>query len=180
MKVKDLIKQYESGKRDFQNADLQNADLQNADLSGADLVGADLRGAILRGAILLGTNLWNADLWNADLRGANLTSAYLFGANLTNANLTCANLTCAEISDGKIVTGYFTRTRIGSEIAELQIAYNASEIWLKRGCSGWLTPDEFLAQVATTHGDSLHSQIYRLTVDYCVEIVKLERLKDAI
>lgn len=175
MKAKDLIKQYESGKRDFQNADLQYADLSGADLRGADLWGANLTRA----------NLWRAYLWGANLRGADLRGADLWGANLRGANLrgadlSSANLLGTEIDDGKTITCYFTRTRIGSDSGELQVAYNNTEIWFRRGCSGWLTPDEFLEQVATTHGDNLHSQIYRLTVDYCVEIVKLERLKDAI
>lgn len=160
MLASEPIEQYKAGKRNFRGADLSGAMLSDADLSDADLSGADLSGA----------NFWGADLSGADLRGA----------NLQGADLSDADLRGAAIDDGKIITGYFTRTRIGSETGELQISYNATEIWLKRGCSGWLTPDKFLARVELTHGDNLHAQIYRLTVAHIVEVVALERQLQAV
>ena len=102
--------------------------------------------------------------------GADLRGAYLGGADLGGANLGGA-----KIDDGKTIAGYFTRTRIGSDNAEIQVAYNSTDIWIRRGCSGWLTPNEFLARVDETHGDRLHGQIYRLTIKHICEVVEMER-----
>ena len=165
---------------DLQGANLQGANLQSTYLRDANLQSTYLRDANLQGADLGGADLGGADLGGAylggaDLGGAYLGGAYLGGADLTGADLTGADLTGAKIDDGKTIAGYFTRTRIGSDNAELQIAYNATDIWIKRGCSGWLTPNEFLARVDKTHGDRLHGQIYRLTIKHICEVVEMER-----
>ena len=110
----------------------------------------------------------------ANLDGANLDGANLDGANLYCANLDGANLIRANLGFGAIAN-YWTLTRIGSHCAELQVAYtSAGDIRIKRGCSGWLTPDEFLARVEKTHGDNLHSRVYSATVAYIKARVTLE------
>lgn len=144
----ELIQRYKAGERNFSGADLRGANLRGVNLSGADLRDADLRGAILSGA----------DLSGAYLSGANLYGAYLSGADLSGA----------KIADDKIIGGYFTETRIGRDSGELQVAFNATDIWLKRGCSGWLTPEQFLQRVNETHGDTPHGRIYRGAVEYIV------------
>jgi uncharacterized protein YjbI with pentapeptide repeats len=60
MTGKELLEQYQQGKRNFAGADLQNADLWGANLQHANLRGADLQNADLWGANLLGADLQNA------------------------------------------------------------------------------------------------------------------------
>ena len=164
-----------AGWEKFQGADLTGANLTGARLTSANLMGANFRGADLMSANLTGANLRGAYLRGAYLRGAYLRGAYLGGAYLRGADLGGANLGGAKIDDGKTIAGYFTRTRIGSDNAEIQVAYNSTDIWIRRGCSGWLTPNEFLVRVDETHGDRLHGQIYRLTIKHICEVVELER-----
>jgi uncharacterized protein YjbI with pentapeptide repeats len=52
----ELLKRYDTGGRNFQNADLTGAQLAGADLRNANLIGAILRGADLRNAQLDGQN----------------------------------------------------------------------------------------------------------------------------
>ena len=100
--MRDIIKEYAAGERDFQQAYLQEANLQGAVLQGADfqeadfqeanLQGADLHWVNLQRANLRGTNLRGADLRGADLRGAGIRGADLRGADLRGAGLRGANL----------------------------------------------------------------------------------------
>lgn len=62
MLAKDVLRSYESGKRDFQGVDLCEANFQGADLAGADFSQCDLRGA----------NFARANLTGVSFRGAKL------------------------------------------------------------------------------------------------------------
>ncbi|WP_307729836.1 pentapeptide repeat-containing protein [Acrocarpospora macrocephala] len=75
LRVSELAREKQPGKKD----------LRGADLMGADLKGADLRGASLRGAYLIGADLRGADLRGADVIGADLRGAKIAGADLTGA-----------------------------------------------------------------------------------------------
>lgn len=98
MEAAELLKQYQTGKRDFSQAQLANIVLFNQKLcfinfSGADLSQADLRSLDLFGATLTWTNFRNANLAGANLSRTNLRGAKLQGADLRTANLRGANLT---------------------------------------------------------------------------------------
>ena len=78
---KQVVEEYENGRRDF----------SSKDLSGLDLSGLDLRGADLSYA-----NVSYADLKWADLRDANLYKTNGNWANLSGANLSEVNLDDAD------------------------------------------------------------------------------------
>ena len=98
----ELLKRYDTGGRNFQNADLTGAQLAGADLRNANLIGAILRGANLRNAQLDGAKLVIADLSNADLTNANLRKAKLVGATLKEARLSGADLRWAKLSNADL------------------------------------------------------------------------------
>lgn len=98
----ELLKRYDTGGRNFQNADLTGAQLAGADLRNANLIGAILRGANLRNAQLDGAKLIIADLSNADLTNANLRKAKLVGVNLREAQLNGADLSWAKLSNADL------------------------------------------------------------------------------
>lgn len=82
MDAEELLRQYATGRRNFNHAELSKANLSGADLSGANLSGADLSGADLSGV-----NLSETVLRGSNLSGANLDQAILHGAILRGANL---------------------------------------------------------------------------------------------
>ncbi|HAJ63048.1 MAG TPA: DNA/RNA helicase [Cyanobacteria bacterium UBA8543] len=98
----ELLKRYDTGGRNFQNADLTGAQLAGADLRNANLIGAILRNADLRNAQLDGAKLVIADLSNADLTNANLRKAKLVGANLKDAQLSGADLRWAKLNNADL------------------------------------------------------------------------------
>jgi superfamily I DNA and RNA helicase len=98
----ELLKRYDTGGRNFQNADLTGAQLAGADLRNANLIGAILRGADLRNAQLDGAKLVIADLSGADLTNANLWKAKLVGATLKEARLSGADLRWAKLSNADL------------------------------------------------------------------------------
>jgi uncharacterized protein YjbI with pentapeptide repeats len=98
----ELLKRYDTGGRNFQNADLTGAQLAGADLRNANLIGAILRGADLSNAQLDGAKLVIADLSNADLTNANLRKAKLVGATLREARLSGADLRWAKLSNADL------------------------------------------------------------------------------
>jgi superfamily I DNA and RNA helicase len=100
--VSEVLKRYETGGRNFQNADLTGAQLAGADLRDANLIGAILRNADLRNAHLDGAKLVIADLSGADLTNANLRKAKLVGAILREARLSGADLRWAKLSDADL------------------------------------------------------------------------------
>ena len=174
----ELLATYATGERNFRQATLRQADLRWADLSEATLRGADLSGATLRRADLRGADLSEATLRRADLSGATLRRADLRWADLSEATLRGADLSEADLGFGAIAN-YWTLTRIGSDCAELQVAYTPKgDIRIKRGCSGWLSPDDFLARVKNTHDDNLYGKVYRATVEYIKARVALELVEE--
>ena len=98
----ELLKRYDTGGRNFQNADLAGAQLAGADLRNANLIGAILRGADLRNAQLDGAKLVIADLSGADLTNANLRKAKLVGAILKEARLSGADLSWAKLGNADL------------------------------------------------------------------------------
>ncbi|MBD2017278.1 pentapeptide repeat-containing protein [Microcoleus sp. FACHB-53] len=98
----ELLKRYDTGGRNFQNADLSGAQLAGADLRGANLIGAILRNADLRNAQLDGAKLVIADLSNADLSNANLRKAKLVGAMLRDVRLSGADLSWAKLGNADL------------------------------------------------------------------------------
>lgn len=60
MKARDILQQYQEGRREFQGVSLRGLSFKRKDLSGADFSGADIRGTNFRGAILRGTNFQGA------------------------------------------------------------------------------------------------------------------------
>ena len=98
----ELLKRYNAGGRNFQNADLANAQLVGADLRNANLIGTQLIGANLRNAQLDGVKLVIADLTGADLTGASLRKAKLMRAILRDARLEGADLSRADLSDADL------------------------------------------------------------------------------
>ena len=98
----ELLKRYDTGGRNFQNADLSGAQLAGADLRGANLIGAILRNVDLRNAQLDGAKLVIADLNGADLSNANLRKAKLVGAILKDVKLSGADLTWAKLGNADL------------------------------------------------------------------------------
>ena len=99
----------------------------------ADLRDANLQGADLRYANLQDANLQDADLQNADLRDANLRYANLRDANLQDANLQNAYLRYAKY-DTQTILKYFTITRLGTRLDNLQVFILETEVICKTGC----------------------------------------------
>lgn len=106
--AKELIKCYEAGERNFNQAKLSGAYLQRVNLSEANFSEANLSEAYLKQAylsgvnfnktILKGANLVSTQLFQASLLGANLNQAYLNNADLSQVNLIGANLRGADLS----------------------------------------------------------------------------------
>ncbi|GAB4181183.1 MAG: hypothetical protein Fur006_16040 [Coleofasciculaceae cyanobacterium] len=98
----ELLKRYDTGGRNFQNADLAGAQLAGADLRNANLIGAILRNADLRNAQLDGAKLVIADLSHADLTNANLQKAKFVGAILKDVKLSGADLSWAKLGNADL------------------------------------------------------------------------------
>ncbi|WP_448560644.1 pentapeptide repeat-containing protein [Trichothermofontia sp.] len=103
MRVKDLLRRYRRGQRNFQQVEILGADLQDAclefiDLSGARLEQANLARSQLIGAELWQTNLSQTNLQAANLIGANLRSAQLYRADCRRAMLCGTGLNAADLS----------------------------------------------------------------------------------
>jgi len=60
MRAREILQEYEKGRRDFQGVSLQGLSFKGEDLSGADFSGADIRGTNFRGAILTGAKFQGA------------------------------------------------------------------------------------------------------------------------
>ena len=126
MSAEEILKAYDSGRKDFGLKDISMQDLQKADLSevkfhesklirvnfqGANLEKAnftncDVRQAMLRNADLTRTLFDNSNLEGVDLRGANLSyvnfrNTKLKGANLCGANLSNTNLSQEQLEEVK-------------------------------------------------------------------------------
>jgi hypothetical protein len=123
MDAQTLVKEYQTGRRNFQSVyptavapyetylkwtvldgiDLSRAILYRAPFDGTSLLDANLNGAYLEGGSFRGAILRRANLSWADLSGADLSGADLTGANLSYASLQGADLTKAKLT-GAIVT----------------------------------------------------------------------------
>ncbi|MDJ0763927.1 MAG: pentapeptide repeat-containing protein [Myxococcota bacterium] len=112
-----LIRQYESGERDFCgvvlsgatliqvdlcDVILKEADLREAKLIVANLGRSDLRDIDLRYANLIGAELTKVDLRGGDLRGANLIEADFYQADLRGVDFRGANLTSANLEQARV------------------------------------------------------------------------------
>lgn len=60
LRVRDVLRLYAEGERNFRGAILHGCNFRGADLSGVDFSGADIRGAWFVDAILCGTNFCHA------------------------------------------------------------------------------------------------------------------------
>lgn len=101
--IKEIIKLYASGVRDFSDSqydevNLDEGDLRDVNLSNSNLSYASMVRANLSGANLSHTNLSDAELDSACLNKADLSQAVLESANLASANLSEANLRNANLS----------------------------------------------------------------------------------
>ena len=134
---------------------------------GACLDDANLAGAYLARAYLARANLGRANLDGANLAGANLASANLAGAHLDDANLAGAYLAGAYL-DGARLDGAETLTGsrpllqvgpIGSASRWLVAYVTTAGLRLRAGCF-FGTREEFVANLAITHGGNAHAQEY--------------------
>ncbi|NET59736.1 MAG: ATP-binding domain-containing protein [Symploca sp. SIO2E6] len=98
----ELLKRYDTGGRNFQNADLTGVQLAGADLRDANLIGAILRNANLRNAQLDGAKLVIADLTGADLSNTSLQKAKLVGGILQEVRLNGADLSRAKLGNADL------------------------------------------------------------------------------
>ena len=124
--AEDILKSYDSGRKDFGMKDLSMQDLQKVELSeskfhssklvrtnlqGADLnknnfVNCDMRQAMLRNAnsnkaIFKSCNMEGIDLRGANLKECNFKNVKLKGANFCGANLKNSNLTEGQVEEVK-------------------------------------------------------------------------------
>jgi len=109
----ELLKRYDSGGRNFQNADLAGTQLAGADLRNANLIGAILQNADLRNALLDGAKLVIADLTGADLTGASLHKAKLVGAILQEVQLNGADLSRAKLGNADLKNAQLVGAKLG-------------------------------------------------------------------
>ena len=102
MNSKELMSQYNSGKRDFVAVNLSDSWLSWANLPEINFHQACLKLSILEGVNLIGSNLTEANLIRVDLTLANLAHANLQRANLENADLRGADLSYANLTDANL------------------------------------------------------------------------------
>ncbi len=141
--VKEFLRLYQAGKRNFikvnlaganlvgvslndvnlSGANLTKVNLMSADLSTANLSGANLSEANLNGANLVQANLQGADLSGAILLYTKLTAASLLFANLTNANLDGTDLSAANLSQSHLRNAKFNnKTRLsGADLSHVKL-----------------------------------------------------------
>ncbi|NEO57183.1 MAG: pentapeptide repeat-containing protein [Okeania sp. SIO3B5] len=60
MRAREILQEYEKGRRDFQGVSLRGLSFKGKDLSGADFSEADIRGTNFRGANLSGARFQEA------------------------------------------------------------------------------------------------------------------------
>jgi uncharacterized protein YjbI with pentapeptide repeats len=108
VKAQELIRQYQSGERDFVLISLRRCELSGSDLHGINLSGSELRGCDFSQAKLAGVRLRRADLSWANLSGADLSGADLGSADLRAADLRQANLSYANLEHAKVTPEQLT------------------------------------------------------------------------
>lgn len=109
MDVREILKLYAAGIRDFCGLNLAEANLSGANLSGANLSEVNLSVANLSGANLSGTNLSRAKLNVARLSGANLSQANLKQASLNVTNLIRTDLKKANLHQTALIRAELIR-----------------------------------------------------------------------
>jgi uncharacterized protein YjbI with pentapeptide repeats len=107
MDAKELLAQYNQGKRDF-----SGIDLAECQLIGTALPDIILRGAFLNVANLSSTNMSRADLSQAQLNVGRLTGVNLTQANLSGCKLNVANLIRAILVDANLATASLIRAEM--------------------------------------------------------------------
>ena len=112
MNVREIIKKYAAGERDFCGFNLSELNLSAANLSGANLSEANLSVANLSGANLSGTNLSRAKLNVARLSGANLSQANLTQASLNVTNLIRTDLKQADLTQATLIRAELIRAEL--------------------------------------------------------------------
>jgi uncharacterized protein YjbI with pentapeptide repeats len=112
MNVREILKQYAVGVRDFSAANLAEMNLSGTTLSGVNLSEANLSVANLSGTNLSGANLSRAKLTVARLSGSNLSKANLAQANLNVANLIRADLKEADLTQAAMIRAELIRAEL--------------------------------------------------------------------
>ncbi|NEP13922.1 MAG: ATP-binding domain-containing protein [Symploca sp. SIO2C1] len=140
----ELLKRYDSGGRNFQNADLAGTQLAGADLRQANLIGAILRKTDLRNAQLDGAKLVIADLTGANLSNASLHKAKLVGAILQEVQLNGADLSRAKLGNADLKNAQLVGAKLSG--ADLSGADLTGANWEKADMSevnleGAIMPD---------------------------------------
>ena len=109
MEIREILKQYTAGVRDFSGLNLAEVNLSGVNLSGANLSEVNLSVANLSGANLSGTNLSRAKLNVARLSGANLSRANLTQASLNVSNLIRTDLSKADLNHTALIRAELIR-----------------------------------------------------------------------
>lgn len=123
MDVREILKKYAAGIRDFSGANLAEVNLSSANLSGADLSDANLSVANLSGANLSSANLSRAKLNVARLSGANLSRANLTEATLNVTNLIRADLREAQLRQAALIRAELIRAELsGANLVEANLS----------------------------------------------------------
>ncbi|HEY9741181.1 MAG TPA: pentapeptide repeat-containing protein [Coleofasciculaceae cyanobacterium] len=123
MNVREILKKYAAGERDFTAANLAEMNLSGVNLSGANLSEVNLSVANLSGASLSGTNLSRARLNVARLSNANLSNANLTQANLNVTNLIRADLRGADLSQARMIRAELIRAELsGANLQEANLS----------------------------------------------------------
>ena len=96
--VKQLLKRYAAGERDFQliileYADLSGVELQSIDLRGAEFNYVNLSGINLRSCNLIAAQFWYCNFRKAQIISCELESTRFFDCDLREADMTDVNLT---------------------------------------------------------------------------------------
>ena len=120
---KQLVVDYEAGKRDFSRIELSQVDLSEvnfseANFSGSDLTNANLTAAILNKVNFMGTCLERATLTNSSLSEANFQGADLGGANLEGSNLAGATLSRSNLDGAKLMASNLSRVDLAQASLE--------------------------------------------------------------
>jgi uncharacterized protein YjbI with pentapeptide repeats len=128
MDVKELLAQYNQGKRDFSDIELGECHLIGAELSDIVLRRAQLNVANFSSANLSRADLSQAQLNVSRLTGVNLTEANLSGCKLNVANLIRATLVDANLATASLIRGEMLRVNLTNAHA---VAIDLSEADLR-------------------------------------------------
>ena len=123
MDVREILKQYAAGERDFSGLNLAEVNLSAANLSGANLSEVNLSVANLSGANLSGANLSRAKLNVARLSGANVSKANLIQASLNVTNLIRTDLRKANLTQAALIRAELIRAELsGAMLKEANLS----------------------------------------------------------